>query len=173
MKRARQFHEHGLGCLVEQDHGEFVTLGLGADASALALYQWEAPADDAGVPAAGSGFRGFTLSYIVGSADEVNAVLARVAPSGGEISKPPRRALWGYSAYVTDPSGYLWKIASPKRRPLIARKPPAVPVDEHNEGATSVPTLARYSPRPPLLPLETAGSVLHSERRSPTMSLTK
>jgi uncharacterized protein len=41
------------------------------------------------------------------------------------ISKPPKKALWGYSAYVTDPSGYLWKIASSKRRPLIARNQPS------------------------------------------------
>jgi predicted lactoylglutathione lyase len=30
--------------------------------------------------------------------------------------------VWGYSAYVTDPDGYHWKIASSKRRPLIGRK---------------------------------------------------
>jgi catechol 2,3-dioxygenase-like lactoylglutathione lyase family enzyme len=29
--------------------------------------------------------------------------------------------VWGYSAYVTDPGGYLWKVASSKRRPLLGR----------------------------------------------------
>lgn len=82
-----------MGCPVEQDRGEFVTLGLGADSSALALYQWDALADDAGVSAESSGFRGFTLSYIVDRASRVDDVLARVLRSGGEISKPARNAL--------------------------------------------------------------------------------
>jgi hypothetical protein len=67
----------------------------------------DALADDAGVSAESSGFRGFTLSYIVDRASRVDDVLARVLRSGGEISKPARNALWGYSAYVTDPDGYL------------------------------------------------------------------
>jgi hypothetical protein len=55
----------------------------------------------------------------------VDEVLVRAELHGGVISKPPNNKLWGYSAYVTDPSGYLWKVASSKRRPLIARKEPS------------------------------------------------
>jgi catechol 2,3-dioxygenase-like lactoylglutathione lyase family enzyme len=111
LERARRFYEEGLG--------------FGADSSMLALRPWDALADDVGASPESEGFRGFTLSYIVDDAAAVDAMLARAVSAGGVISKPPRTALWGYSAYVTDPSGHLWKIASPKRRPLLARKPSA------------------------------------------------
>ena len=67
-----------------------------------------------------SGFRAFSLSDILESADDIDQVFNRVARYGGRVSKPPTNAGWGYSAYVTDPSGYLWKIASSKR-PLLDR----------------------------------------------------
>jgi catechol 2,3-dioxygenase-like lactoylglutathione lyase family enzyme len=137
LERAREFYEDGFRCPVEEARGELVMLSLGADESLLALRPWDALAGDAGVSAEGSGFRGFTMSYIVDSAQSVDRVLARVVRCGGEISKPSRTALWGYSAYVTDPSGNLWKIASPKRRPLIARRGSSVSGDQHDAAVTS------------------------------------
>jgi uncharacterized protein len=125
LERARQFSEQGFGGAVREQR-ETLSLSLGANASRLALSPWDALAADAGVPEQTTGFRGFTLSYIVESADSVDEVLARAELHGGAISKPPKNALWGYSAYVTDPSGYLWKVASSKRRPLIARNVPSV-----------------------------------------------
>jgi hypothetical protein len=121
---AREFYESGFGCHVEDEQSEFVAVRLGANASQVVLQPWQALAANAGVSAKGSGFRGFTLSYIVDSAEGVDEVLAQVVRAGGEVSKPPKSAFWGYSAYVTDPDGHLWKIASSKRRPLIARGTP-------------------------------------------------
>ena len=121
LERTRQFFERGLACAVEEESADIVALSFGANASRLELRAWDALAADAGVPERGSGFRGFTLSYILESAEEVDRMLARAEAHGGKVSKAPRNALWGYSAYVTDPDGYLWKIASSKRRPLIAR----------------------------------------------------
>jgi catechol 2,3-dioxygenase-like lactoylglutathione lyase family enzyme len=135
LERARTFYEQGFGCMIEDGPGELL-VSLGTAASRLALRPWEAVAADAGVPSQTSGFRGFTLSYIVDSADGVDDLLARVSRNGGEISKPPRNALWGYSAYVTDPSGYLWKIASSKRRPLIARTGSSTSANGHARGAS-------------------------------------
>jgi uncharacterized glyoxalase superfamily protein PhnB len=87
------------------------------------MYTWEALADDAGVAAGGSGFRGFTLSYIVDSADRVDAVSAGAERAGGDIAKPARRALWGgYSGYFTDPSGYLWKLKSRRARDVSVQR---------------------------------------------------
>jgi catechol 2,3-dioxygenase-like lactoylglutathione lyase family enzyme len=119
--RTLDFYEHGFGFPVEQGGGDCVTLGLGGSA-ALELCPWDALAHGVGVPPASSGFRGFTLSYIVGEAPDVDDMLVRLVEAGGEIAKEPRFAFWGYSAHVADPSGHLWKIASPKRRPLLGRK---------------------------------------------------
>jgi uncharacterized protein len=118
---ARNFYERVLGGAARHK-SDYVTVSLAGNASRLTLRPWEAVAFDAGLEAQSSGFRAFTLSYIVESADDVDEILARAERHGGTISKPPTNALWGYSAYLTDPSGYLWKIASSKRRPLIGRK---------------------------------------------------
>jgi uncharacterized protein len=121
---AREFYEAGFGAAVDTDN-DGLKVSLGPNASRLALRQWDAVADGAGVSAATSGFRAFTLSYILESADDVDQILNRLEHHGGRVSKPPKNAAWGYSAYVTDPSGYLWKIASSKRRPLLGRREPA------------------------------------------------
>ena len=121
---ARRFYEHALGGVVRSEH-EALAVSLGPNASRLALRPWDSVAAEAGVEAKTSGFRAFTLSFILDSADAVDAVLARAERHGGTVSKPPKTAFWGYSAYVTDPSGYLWKIASAKRRPLLGRTGPA------------------------------------------------
>jgi len=43
--------------------------------SPLALHDWEAAAQDAGVPSAGSGFRGVSFPFIVDSRSTVDEVL--------------------------------------------------------------------------------------------------
>ncbi|HKO28458.1 MAG TPA: VOC family protein [Solirubrobacteraceae bacterium] len=121
---ARDFYEAGFGAHVIAEDSA-LKISLGSNASCLALRGWDAVADGAGVRAHTNGFRAFTLSYILESAEGVDQILSRLERHGGQVSKPPRNAVWGYSAYVTDPSGYLWKIASSKRRPLLSRREPA------------------------------------------------
>jgi hypothetical protein len=120
--RAAQFYADGFGLVAKPRNGDCVRFGLAGESATLELCPWDTLADDAGVSPDTSGFRGFTLSYIVETAENVDDMLRRLARFGGEVTKPPRFAVWGYSAHVTDPSGHLWKIASPKRRPLINRK---------------------------------------------------
>jgi catechol 2,3-dioxygenase-like lactoylglutathione lyase family enzyme len=113
LNRAKQFYHEGLGWPIQQDYAEWVSFRLGNGSSALGLYPWDALADDAGVAAAGSGFRGFTLSYLVRSEERVDAVLAEAERAGGKIARPAQRAPWGGRfGYFTDPDGYLWKVAS-------------------------------------------------------------
>jgi len=113
MSRAKQFYHEGLGWPTLQDYAQWVSFSLGNGSSVLGLYPWDALAGDAGVTAEGSGFRGFTLSYIVGSEDRVHAVLAEAKRAGGKVVKPGQRSQWGGSfGYFTDPDGYLWKVAS-------------------------------------------------------------
>ena len=78
----------------------------------LALYPRDLLAADAGVPAAGGGFQGFTLAHNVRSPDEVDALLAHVGANGGRIMKHGHKAEWGgYTGYFSDPDGFLWEVA--------------------------------------------------------------
>jgi catechol 2,3-dioxygenase-like lactoylglutathione lyase family enzyme len=133
---AAEFYEGGFGLPRTDSGGGHVCLGLGRGPATLELCPWDELASEIGVPPESSGFRGFVLSYVVEQASDVDDMLVRLERAGGVVSKPPRFAFWGYSAHVTDPSGHLWKIASPKRKSLIGRKraadgvPKAIPAQE-------------------------------------------
>ncbi|GAA1085927.1 VOC family protein [Nocardiopsis metallicus] len=78
----------------------------------LALYGWEALAEDAGVPSAGEGFRGVTLAVNLDSAAEVDTVFgAWLAAGATEVRAPVAKEWGGYSGYLSDPDGHLWEIA--------------------------------------------------------------
>jgi uncharacterized protein len=111
--KARKFYVDGLGCAVDKDYPGFVSLSLGAESSSLALYEREAAAADAGVPAEGSGFTGISFHYIVAARDEVDEIMNSAATAGGAIVKPAAASEWaGYFGYFSDPDGYLWKVAT-------------------------------------------------------------
>lgn len=78
----------------------------------LSLFPRGELAADAGVPAGGSGFGGFTLAHNLRSAEAVDALFAELAAAGVRIVKPPHRTSWGgYSGYFSDPDGFLWELA--------------------------------------------------------------
>lgn len=78
----------------------------------LALYSREALAEDATVPAAGTGFSGVTLSHVVSSKEEVDQLIAEAVAAGAELVKPAQDVFWGgYSGYFADPDGHLWEVA--------------------------------------------------------------
>lgn len=112
LNRAKQFYSEGLGWPIQQAQGEWVSFALGDGASVLGLYPRVPLAADAGVPAEGSGFCGVTLSHLVRSEAEVDAVLAEAKRGGGAIARAAQRGQWGgYFGYFSDPDGYLWKVA--------------------------------------------------------------
>ncbi len=112
--RSRKFYGEGLGCTIDQDHPGFVSFTLGEGSSSLALYPRQAAAQDAGVSAEGSGFRGVSFHYITSSRETVDEVIDAAAAAGGEVVKPAAASQWGgYFGYFSDPDGYLWKVASP------------------------------------------------------------
>src|SRR5438874_412775 len=118
LARAKEFYASRLGWPIrDQDHN-WVCFTLGGGSSAFALYPWDELAQDAGVPADGTGFRGVTLAYIVRSEDRVDAVLAQAQRAGARIAKPAQRASWGgYSGYFEDPEGYLWEVVQANELP--------------------------------------------------------
>ena len=110
LARSRAFYEKGLGWTVGDGAEQIVFFQL--TGMVLALYPRDALAEDAGVPAAGSGFAGIALAHNVGSPAAVDEVLAQAERAGGRLVKPAAKALWGgYSGYFADPDGHLWEVA--------------------------------------------------------------
>jgi uncharacterized protein len=113
LARSRSFYEEGLECSIAQDHPGFVSFTLGEGSSSLALYEWNAAAQDAGVSPEGSGFRGASFHHIVASRNEVDELMEKAVAAGGSVVKAAAAAQWGgYFGYFADPDGYLWKVAS-------------------------------------------------------------
>lgn len=112
LNRAKAFYGQGLGCAIAQDYPGYVSFDLGDGSPSLALYEWEAAAQDAGVPPEGSGFRGVSFHYIVPTSQAVDEIMSKAAAAGGTIVKRAEAAQWGYSGYFSDPDGHLWKVAT-------------------------------------------------------------
>lgn len=113
VERAKKFYVDGLGCAIDQEFPGFVKCDLGEGSSQLALYAWDAVAADAGVTAAGSGFRGTSYHFLTDSREEVDEVMRAAEAAGGTVVKEAAAADWGgYSGHFSDPDGYLWKVAT-------------------------------------------------------------
>jgi catechol 2,3-dioxygenase-like lactoylglutathione lyase family enzyme len=113
VKASLEFYR-SLGLTVGKSFGgKYADFVSGDGASTLALYVLDALARDAGVPATGGGFRSMTLSRIVSTPAEVDAALSAAEALGGTIAVAAEQAQWGgYSGYLADPDGFLWKVAA-------------------------------------------------------------
>ncbi|WP_181702894.1 VOC family protein [Chthonobacter albigriseus] len=87
----------------------------------LSLYGRVPLAEDAKVPAEGSGFRAVTLAQNFPTVEAVDAAYAHALSIGATPVKPPEAVFWGgYSGYFADPDGHLWEIAHNPFFPLDA-----------------------------------------------------
>ncbi|WP_024286022.1 VOC family protein [Cellulomonas sp. KRMCY2] len=119
VEQARQFYVEGLGwepILDVPGQIVFLQVGHGLALSIFGAGELAKDVDPTLVPdeAAGAaqGPRGVALAHNVGSAAEVDAVLADAARAGATIRKPAQRAEWGgYHGYFADPAGTLWEVA--------------------------------------------------------------
>lgn len=110
LERSVRFYRDGLGLPLRKWPSKIAFFQTGS--TWLALYPRDALAADATVPAAGSGFRGFTIAHNVRTREAVDALLAEAQRAGGRIVKPAHDADWGgYSGYFADPDGFLWEVA--------------------------------------------------------------
>lgn len=110
--RAKAFYVDGLGGEIEQDFPGFATVRLGGG-SKLALYGWDAVAQDAGVPGEGSGFRGVSLHFISDSREEVDRVMTAAGAAGATVLRAATATDWGgYDGHFADPDGHIWKITT-------------------------------------------------------------
>lgn len=82
-----------------------------AGSVAFALFPREALAEDAKVPAAGSGFPAFTLAHNVPSEAAVIALLDEAVAQGATLVRPADKVFWGgFRGYFADPDGFLWEV---------------------------------------------------------------
>ena len=120
MERARKFYIDGLGWR-ESAAGNDSICFIDAGGVVLGLFGREALAEDAGIPAEGSGFQGFALAHNVASEGDVDRVLAEAVAAGATLVKRAEKVFWGgYSGYFADPDGHLWEIAHNPFFPLDA-----------------------------------------------------
>ena len=120
MARARRFYCEGLGWRQSAASNESVSF-IEAGGVVFGLYGRAALAADAGVPEAGSGFRGVALAHNVGSEADVDRVLDEAVAAGATLVKPGEKVFWGgYSGYFADPDGHLWEVAHNPFSPLDA-----------------------------------------------------
>ena len=63
-----------------------------------------------------SGFRGCTLSLVVGQPSGVDSLVGTALDAGAEVLKPVAKSFWGYGGVVRAPDGTIWKIASSSKK---------------------------------------------------------
>jgi catechol 2,3-dioxygenase-like lactoylglutathione lyase family enzyme len=110
--RSFAFYHHGLGFPVHNhtEGEDFAMFRL--EGTWLSIYPRHLLAEDAQVPAEGSGFAGVTLAHNVASREEADAVFAAALACGARSVKVPQDVFWGgYSGYFADPDGFLWEVA--------------------------------------------------------------
>lgn len=112
LARAVTFYRDGLGLPIrDYDPAQGVAF-FALEGTWLALFPREELAADAGVSAAGEGFRAITLAHNEPSAAAVDAVFAEALAAGATAVKIPAETSWGgYSGYFADPDGHLWEVA--------------------------------------------------------------
>lgn len=92
-----------------------------AGSLAFALFPRASLAEDANVPAAGSGFPGFTLAHNVTSEAAVQALLDEAVNAGATLAQPAGKVFWGgFRGYFADPDGFLWEVCYNPFIPLDA-----------------------------------------------------
>ena len=63
-----------------------------------------------------NGFRGFTISLVVGQPSTVDSLLDTALTHGATTLKPAQKGMWGYGAVVEDADGVVWKLATSAKK---------------------------------------------------------
>ncbi|WP_353471596.1 VOC family protein [Salipiger sp. H15] len=85
----------------------------------IGIYSRDALAADMGVEPEALGHGAMTLAHNVGSAEEVDALMASAEAAGAKILRPGGAVHWGgHIGYFADPEGHVWEIAHNPFSPL-------------------------------------------------------
>ncbi|GAA4555057.1 glyoxalase [Pseudonocardia xishanensis] len=88
-------------------------------AQASPFYAAVGLADAVGVRASdapSTGFRGFTLSLVVGQPSTVDSLVGSALEAGATVLKPVAKSFWGYGGVVRAPDGTIVKVASSSKK---------------------------------------------------------
>ena len=117
LERSLAFYRDGLGFPTqgiigtEFEHGAVVFFNMNDDLI-LALYPTTALAEEAKVPVSPTSPSEFSIGHIVGSKEEVDAIMRQAEKAGAHVTDPARERFWGgYSGHFQDLDGHLWEIA--------------------------------------------------------------
>jgi predicted enzyme related to lactoylglutathione lyase len=97
-----------------------LTLDVSDPARSLSFYETAFGVDSqirartADTPA--TGFRGFTISLVVGQPSTVDSLLETALAGGATTIKPAEKGMWGYGAVVQDADGVIWKLATSAKK---------------------------------------------------------
>lgn len=62
------------------------------------------------------GFRGFTISLVVGQPSTVDSLFETAVAGGAATLKPAEKGMWGYGAVVRDADGVIWTLATSAKK---------------------------------------------------------
>jgi catechol 2,3-dioxygenase-like lactoylglutathione lyase family enzyme len=111
LDRSVAFYREGLGLPTSYKEGEGIAF-FQLKGTWLALYPYQALAEEACLPPERGRFGGITLAHNVGSKEEVHRLIDQALAAGASLLKPAADMFWGgYSAYFADPDGYPWELA--------------------------------------------------------------
>jgi catechol 2,3-dioxygenase-like lactoylglutathione lyase family enzyme len=63
-----------------------------------------------------TGFRGFTISLVVGQPSTVDSLFETALSGGAKTLKPAEKGIWGYGAVVQDGDDVIWKLATSSKK---------------------------------------------------------
>ncbi|HUZ00576.1 MAG TPA: VOC family protein [Thermomicrobiaceae bacterium] len=122
LERSLAFYRDGLGWptagiigtefVGDENHpsGATVMFEL-ANGVILALYPRTELAKDAGEMLGAASATEFSLGYLTGGREDVDALIERARTAGAAVTDEPHERPWGiYSGYFKDVDGHLWEI---------------------------------------------------------------
>lgn len=117
LEQSLAFYRDGLGLPTEGivgtefEDGAVVFFNMNDDLI-LALYPRTALAKDAKVPVSPPSPSEVSIGHVVGSKEEVDAIMQQAERAGAHVTDPAHDRFWGgYSGYFQDVDGHLWEVA--------------------------------------------------------------
>ena len=111
LPKSRQFYMDAFGWLPAKGSSDQIVF-FSHGGVIFSLYPMDLLAEDAGLPAARSGFSGISLGMLQATKEDVVATFKKALECGATSLIEPRDTFWGgYDCYFVDPDGHHWEIA--------------------------------------------------------------